>query len=671
MVRTPYLNDIPLYQALTLFHERLKSLGLLEITAVETIPVNEFAAGRLLAEPLFAQRCSPHYHASAMDGYALCSSETTAALPSRPVELELGAQAVMVDTGDPLPNWADAVVPVEDAELLDAPGNALGGEETGEGVKICLRQPILPWEHVRAVGEDLIQGQLIFPAGEVLRAADLGAVAAGGIRQLRVVNIPRVSVLPTGDELVPLEINPQSGEISEFNSVLLAAQLRGWGAEVERFPIIRDKREDLKHTLIEAAERSDLVLVNAGSSAGREDYTAVVIEEFGEVLVHGVAVRPGHPVILGVLHTQTAGIDRWVPVIGVPGYPVSTVMTAEIFVKPLLMRWTGRMGQVGETLQAVLTRKLTSPAGDDDYIRVILGSVNDRLLAAPIARGAGVTTSLAKADGILVVPRFTQGLEAGEKVKIQLMRSQEDIARNLITIGSHDLTLEILAQFLMRFGIRLVSSNVGSLGGLISLHRGECHFSGSHLLDPQSGTYNDVDIRKIFKKVEVTVMRWVRREQGLLVLKQNPKRINQLADLVRQDVNFVNRQRGAGTRVLLDYELGKAGIDPDQIHGYEMEEFTHLGVAVAVSSGRADCGLGIAAAAKALDLDFLPLFEETYELVLMKGTQDEERLKPLFEIADMKEFRKEITALPGYRIEDIGETRVIAAVKDNSRLEEK
>ncbi len=661
MAKTPYLHDIPLDQALACFDARLEALGLMRIRAVETIPVNELAAGRLLAEPVFARRCSPHYHASAMDGYALRAMETSAALPSRPVDLKLGVQATMVDTGDPLPVWADAVVPVEDVEVYDEPGVVKTGENTDAVTWVRIRQPLLPWAHVRSVGEDLIQGQLILPAGEVLRAADLGSVAAGGVTQLRVVNKPRVAILPTGDELVPLEIEPQTGEISEFNSIVLAAQLMEWGAKVERFPIIRDKREDLKRCLLEAVDRFDLILVNAGSSAGREDHTASVIAELGEVLVHGVAVRPGHPVILGVLRPIGKDHNRCVPVIGVPGYPVSSVMTAEIFIKPLLTRWTDRKKISDETISAFLTRKLTSPAGDDDYIRVVLGRVNGKLMAAPIARGAGVTTSLAKADGILVVPRFTQGLEPGEKVQIQLMRTKEDIERNLITIGSHDMTLEILAQFFAQRGIRLVSSNVGSLGGLFSLRRGECHFSGSHLLDPNSGTYNDQDIRKVFEDEEVSVMRWVQREQGLLVPRGNPKRISTLEDLTREDVSFVNRQRGAGTRVLLDYELSKSAIDPTHIRGYDQEEYTHLGVAVAIASGRADCGLGIAAAAEALDLDFQPLLEETYELVFTHVTLGDQRFKSLFEIVDDREFRKAILALPGYRIENMGETRVISA----------
>jgi putative molybdopterin biosynthesis protein len=343
-----------------------------------------------------------------------------------------------------------------------------------------------------------------------------------------------------------------------------------------------------------------------------------------------------------------------IPVIGVPGYPVSAALTGEIFVEPLLALWLGRAPAQPVEVEAALTRKITSPAGDDDYVRVVAGRVGGRLLAAPLPRGAGVISSLARADGIVVIPRGTQGLEAGKLVRVRLYRSPGELERTLLAIGSHDLTLDLLAQHLARRGRRLVSSNVGSLGGLAALRRGEAHLAGSHLLDPQSGEYNTRAIEQYLAGVPVTLVDWVGRTQGLLVRRGNPQTIGGLADLSRPDVRFVNRQRGAGTRVLLDYHLERLGIQAEQVRGYEHEEFTHLAVAAAVASGRADCGLGVMAAAAALELDFVPLFAERYQLVIPSVYYESELLAPLRDLMMDDAFRAAVERLPGYDISRMG-----------------
>ncbi len=415
-------------------------------------------------------------------------------------------------------------------------------------------------------------------------------------------------------------------------------------------PIIPDDFEAICGRVQAAALEHDLVLLGAGSSAGAEDFSAKVVEKLGTLLVHGVAVRPGHPVILGMLK---AG-QRAVPVIGVPGYPVSSAMTGEIFVEPLLAKWLGRPADELPVETARLTRKISSPGGDDDYIRVVLGKVEEHTLAAPLARGAGIITSLIRADGLLVLPRGVQGAEAGEMVSVQLYTKRTAIERTIFCIGSHDLTLDLLAQFLAGRDRRLVSANVGSQGGLVALSRGEAHLGGSHLLDPQTGEYNLSYLPKYLPGVPVRLVALVLREQGFMLKKGNPKDIRDLADLGRPGVRFVNRQRGAGTRVLLDYALNLQGIAPESIRGYNQEEYTHLGVAAAVASGRADCGLGIAAAAQALDLDFLPLFQERYDLVIPKVHAESDLLSPLFDIIAGKEFRAAVMRMPGYDISVMG-----------------
>ena len=654
-----YLHDIPLAQAQEHLRQSLEEHGLWRVLGVEEIPLDELCLGRVLAEPVWARLSSPHYHASAMDGFALRAADTAGAQPSSPVTLYIEEQAVYVDTGDPLPDWANAVVPIENIEAL--------GENDGPAVdprrpeRIRLREALPPWVHVRPMGEDIVATELVLPAGQALRPVDLGAVAASGHSRVRVATRPRVAILPTGTELAPIGQEVKRGDIIEYNSLVLAAQIKNWGGAPTRFPIIPDDLNKIREQVQQAANHSDLVLLNAGSSAGSEDFSAQVVEQLGLLLVHGVAVRPGHPVILGLVQrTEGSGVT---PIIGVPGYPVSAALTGEIFVEPLIARWLGRAAQQTPEVEASITRKVNSPAGDDDFLRVVAGRVGDQILAAPLSRGAGVITSLVRADGLVIVPRGVQGLEAGAKVKVRLMRPAADIERTIFAIGSHDMTLDLLAQYLTSPGAgprarRLVSANVGSLGGLVALRRGEAHLAGSHLLDPETGEYNLTYVNHYLPDTPVQVVTWVGRQQGLLVRKGNPKKIESLVDLRRgshsQPLRLINRQRGAGTRVLLDYFLQKLGIGQDEIEGYEQEEYTHLAVAAAVASGRADCGLGIMAAARALDLDFIPLSTERYDLVIPCRFLEGDLLAPLFDLMHSAEFQQVVQSLDGYDVSQMG-----------------
>ncbi|MBC8332262.1 MAG: molybdopterin biosynthesis protein [Anaerolineae bacterium] len=650
-----YLHDIPLDQAQQRLIDALQAAGLSGPLGEEEIILDERALGRVLAAPVWAKISSPHYHASAMDGYAVRSQETAGALPTSPLSLQYETQTVYVDTGDPLPEWANAVIPIENVEPLDEGGQLSGGERYPQAIRI--RAAVAPWAHVRPMGEDMVATQLVLPAGHTLRPADLGAIAGCGHDRVQAVRKPRVAVIPTGTELVAVGEPVRRGDIIEYNSLVLAAQVNAWGGEATRYPIVADEFEEIKNTVAEAVQTHDLILLNAGSSAGSEDFSAGVVESLGELLVHGVAVRPGHPVILGMV----SRLPSPVPIIGVPGYPVSAALTGEIFVEPLLARWLGRQPVQPHEIDATLTRKMTSPAGDDDYVRMAVGKVGEKTLAAPLARGSGVITSLVRADGIVIVPRGSQGIPAGDAVRVRLYRSPGEIEQTIFAIGSHDMTLDVMAQFLAARQRRLTSANVGSLGGLVALRRGETHFAGSHLLDVESGEYNLPYIREYLPDVPVRVVALVGREQGLVVARGNPKGIHTLGDLTNPELRFVNRQRGAGTRILLDYQLHQLGISPESIPGYPQEEYTHLTVAAAVASGRADCGLAIAAAAQALALDFIPLFKERYDLVIPLEYADSELLAPLMDLLADSEFRTMVAALPGYDLAPMGE--VIAEVK--------
>ena len=645
-----YLNDIPLSEAWKRFDEVLKNAGNSSIFPQETIPLDENAVGRVISKPIWAQISSPHYHASAMDGFAVHSTQTKDASPSNPLTLSTKTGFFYVDTGDPIPEGFDAVIPVEDIESFDEKGKQVS--RMAKAQKIRIHAAVPPWSHIRPMGEDLVATQLVLPQGHILRPIDLGALAASGSINVNVVCKPKVGILPTGSELVPVGKEIAAGSIIEFNSIMLAGQVNGWGGQARRYPIVRDNFDELLKATASIAKENDLVLINAGSSAGSEDFTAEVVKKLGELVVHGIAVRPGHPVIMGIIHDK----DRkgMVPIIGVPGYPVSAAMTGELFVKPLLQRWLGTEFSVPMEVEAILTRKINSPAGDDDYVRMVVGQVGSKLLAAPLAKGAGMITSLVRADGISIIPRGIQGVSAGDRITVHLNQPSLQFDRTIFIIGSHDMTLDLLAQFLVQKSRRLISVNVGSQGGLIALLRGEAHAAGSHLLNPETGQYNIQAIQEYIPNLPVRVMEWVKREQGLIVRKGNPKRIHDIKDLTREDIRFVNRQRGAGTRVLLDFHLSKLKIPFEKVKGYSQEEYTHLAVAAAVASGRVDCGLGIAAAANALHLDFIPLDYERYDLVIPMEFARSGLLEPIFEISQDKGFREEVNKMPGYDTRGMG-----------------
>ncbi len=681
MERKIYLEDIPLDEARQVFRRELASLSLWQALTAETVPVTE-ANGRVTATAVWARISAPHYHASAMDGYALRARDTAGATETTPLHFvlvpaeadgeEMARSAAAVNTGQPLPRWADAVVMVEHAQPV-----ALHDGRAG----IEIRAALPPWHHVRSMGEDMVATELVLPANHRLRPVDLGALIGSGHGSVEVIRRPRVAIIPTGSELISIDdvtaaMTLDPGQIIEYNSVVLAAQVENWGGVATRWPIVPDEARAIESAVREAARSHDLILLNAGSSAGSEDHTAHVVASLGQLLVHGVAVRPGHPVVLGIIQSQPAttrdeqqGQDDdqppmatgRIPIIGVPGYPVSAALTGEIFVEPLLARWQGQPPYRPLTLTATLTRKLVSHTGDDDYVRVAVGKVGQKVMATPISRGAGVITSLVRADGIVRIPRFSEGATAGTDVTVHLYRPEHDIENTIVIIGSHDLSLDLVAQYLAEpaGGPRLMSAHVGSLGGLVALRRGESHVAGSHLLDPQTGIYNESYIRKYLPGREITLVTLVGREQGWIVPPGNPKGLKDWADLAQPDVRLVNRQRGAGTRVLLDYELAQRGISTDQIKGYHHEEYTHLAVAAAVASGVADVGLGIRAAARALDLSFVPLASERYDLVMSREHFESALLRPLLDLLHDQRFQSAVSALPGYDVSSMGEVAAI------------
>ena len=641
--RRYYLNDIPLEQAIQRFHDALRQVGGLTPASPETVPLDQ-AQGRVTAQTLWAKVSSPHYDSAAMDGVAVRARDTLGATQTSPLRLNLGQQAQWVDTGDPMPQGFDAVIMLEVLHEVDKS-------------TIEIDSPVAPYQHVRPLGEDIVATELLLPENHRLRPVDLGACAAAGLTEVSVRRRPTVAVIPTGTELVPAGSPLKPGDILESNSLVLAGMIDEWGGHAKRWQAVPDDYDRLKATLMEAVHQSDIVAVNAGSSAGSQDYTARLVEELGQLLVHGVAIRPGHPVVLGLIDKK--------PVLGIPGYPVSAVLTCELFVKPLIESKLGVQAPQRDRLSATNTRKVLSPMGEDEFLRVRLGRVADKLVATPIQRGAGVIMSMVRADGLVLIPRFAEGLDAGQQVNVDLLRPAQEIEGNIVAIGSHDLTLDLLASHLHRRNpqLSLSSSNVGSLGGLMALSRGEAHLAGSHLLDEETGQYNLPFVRRYLKGRDVVLVNLVQRVQGLMVPKGNPKGVSSLEDLASDDMAFINRQRGSGTRILLDYKLRQLDISPEKINGYGREEYTHLAVAAAVEGGRADVGLGILSAARALDLDFVPLLTERYDLVIPKEFYEADLLQPIMSLIRSQEFRQEVDALGGYDTATMGE--VVAEISSD------
>ena len=609
----------------------------------ETVPATE-AAGRVAAEPVFARFSSPSYHAAAMDGIAVRAETTFGTTIDRPKQLKIGEDAFFVNTGQMMPDGTDAVVMIEYVVDVDE-------------VTVQIESAAYPWQNVRKVGEDIVATELILPQNHMITPYEIGALLNGGVFDVKVKQRPRVLIIPTGSELVSHQnltlAPPRPGQVVESNSAILGALIRSHGGEYLRHPIVPDIFEEILEAVREATDGdANLVIVSAGSSAGSEDYTASVIAELGEVLVHGVTIMPGKPTVLGTINN--------IPVIGNPGYTVSAIMAFEKFAQPVICRMLGMREPVRPRISARAARKMASRLGIEEFVRVKLGRVRDTLVASSLPRGAGSVTTLTEADGVIRIPNHVEGVKAGELVEAELLKDVSEIENTVVVVGSHDNALDILAnQMRVRdFRFSLSSSNVGSLGGLIALRNGYCHAAGSHLLDTATGTYNISYVKRYLPGLRTKLVNFVHRQQGLIVRRGNPKGISGIKDLARDDVTFINRQAGSGTRVLLDYRLAELDISPASIKGYEIEEFTHMSVAVSVLSGSADTGLGIYAAARALDLDFVPIVTEEYDLVIPEASFGDEKIQLMLEVVRSERFKQLVHRLGGY---DTSKTGTIVA----------
>jgi putative molybdopterin biosynthesis protein len=596
--------------------------------------------GRVTAGPVYAKLSSPHFNASAMDGIALDASVTFGASERNRVRLFEGKDYLVVDTGDPIPPQHNAVIMSEN--LI----------ETAEG-EVEIYSAATPWQNVRPIGEDIVQSELIIPTFHKIRPVDIGAMLGGGVNTVKVIKKPLVTIIPTGTELILPGEPLKEGSLIEYNSHIFAGLIEEWGGAPYRYKPVPDVYQDIKSALLKAVEDSDMVLINAGSSAGREDFTKDIIRELGEVITHGIAIKPGSPAILGIVMGK--------PVVGIPGYPVSAYMVMENIVKPLICNYLRLTAKPWQEVEAISSRRMVSSLKNKEFVRVKLGKVGNKLIATPLTRGAGVVMSLVRADGILAIPQNSEGVDAGEAVNVRLLKDLEDIENTIVCIGSHDPVIDLLANEIhyQNQKLHLASAHVGSMGGIMALLRGETHIAGVHLLDEVTGEYNISYIKKYLGNKRIALIKLVSRIQGFMVKKGNPKGIRDFSDLAGKRVSFVNRQKGSGTRLLLDYKLKEEGIDPAGISGYQREEFTHMSVAAAVAFSNIDTGLGVYSAACALGLDFVPVCNEEYDLAVPVDFLEEPNIELMLETIKEDAFKEKVRDMGGYSLDRTGEIVLI------------
>jgi putative molybdopterin biosynthesis protein len=637
MKRNIYLKKKTLAEAQAIAFTELANLIHLETETVSAI----HSVGRILAEPLLAKISSPPFHCAAMDGIAVKAEVTYGATEDSPKSLLINQEAFFVNTGNPIPQGMDAVIMIEDVHILDSD-------------KLEIREAAYPWQHVRAIGEDVIATEMVFSENHQITPYDVGALLASGHKEVKVRKKPRILIVPTGSELLEPEQTDLSKPafapgIIESNSYVLSELIVADGGEPVRHRIVEDNPEKIKEALLSSQEKVDVILIIAGSSAGSEDYTRSIIEDSGEVFVHGISIMPGKPTLIGRFE------DR--PIIGIPGYPVSAIIAYEELVRPVLYQSLHLMRPERPRIRALPTRKIPSKLGTEEFLRVKLGKVGEKYLATPLPRGAGMITSLTRADGIIRIPALSEGLNENEATEVELLRPINEITNTVVMVGSHDLALDILANLLGKYypPMFLSSHPVGSLGGILAIKNGICHMAGAHLLDPETGEYNLPYIRTHLNGIDVKVIHLVGREQGLIVQRGNPKQIKGLEDLLHKEIHFINRQKGSGTRLLLDHTLKHLCLDSNQIRGYEKEEFTHMAVASTVASGVADAGLGILSAARAMSLDFIPIAKERYDLIVPFMHFRDEKIQKVMETIRSEEFRKMVFQMGGYDVSRTGE----------------
>ncbi len=626
--RNLYLHTISVEEAYNKYFGALKEKNILSNQVEEVKTVD--ALNRITSEAIYARCNSPLFNAASMDGICVDSKITKNASEENPIILKLGVDYKIVDTGDAIKPPFDAVIMAEDVIEID-----------DETIKII--SPVSGWENIRPIGEDIVVGEMILESNHEIKPIDIGALIAGGISKIKCYKKMTVGIIPTGDEIVNMKDELKEGDIIDSNSYMIKALVEASYGIGNRYDIVKDDYEKIKSKLKESIKNNDVTIINAGSSAGTEDYTVHILREIGEVIVHGVSMKPGKPVILAIVDGK--------PVIGLPGYPMSAYLAFDLFVKPILTR----KKEVNEEIDAVSSKRLISSLKHREFVRVKVGKIDDKYVAAPLNRGAASQMSMVRADGIMIIPQNSEGVEAGELCKVKLLKNKSAIDNTLISIGSHDILMDIVSDIIARNSdsVTLSSTHVGSMGGLLALKRNETIIAPTHLLDENTGVYNISILKELFGEGKVSLIKGFNRIQGLMVKKGNPLNIKGIEDLTK--CRFVNRQRGAGTRVLLDYKLKKLGIDQSLIDGYDKELSTHMAVAASVKSPYSDCGMGVKSAADSMGLDFIEVGVEEYDFAIYTKNLEDKKVQYFLETIKSQELHDKLVELGGYGFEHVGQ----------------
>ncbi len=623
--RNLYLKTVSVEEAYEIYQNALSKL-----TALDTELIDVYdSIGRLTSRAVYAVCNSPLYNAAAMDGICVESLKTKNASEENPLILKLGTDFKIVDTGDAIKPPYDAVIMAEDCIQIDE-----------NNIKI--NSPASGWENIRPIGEDIASGDMILPSNHKITPIDIGALIAGGIKSIECYKTKTVGIIPTGDEIVDLNDNLKEGDIVDSNSYMIKSLVEDLGGIGKRYDIVEDDYDKIKSKLLESINANDITIINAGSSAGTEDYTVHILREIGEVFVHGVSIKPGKPVILAIVNNK--------PVVGLPGYPLSAYINFNLFVKPLLFH----VHDNGEEVDAIISKRIVSSLKYREYVRVKIGKIDGKYIASPLNRGAASQMSMVRADGILVIPQNQEGIEAGSISKVRILNKNTNLSNTLLSIGSHDILMDIASDIMSRKyeDVSLSSTHVGSMGGLIALKRNETIIAPIHLLDEISGEYNISIIKEMFGEGKVSLIKGFDRIQGIMVKKNNPCNIKSIEDIVKH--RFVNRQKGAGTRVLLDYKLKLLNIDPSSIDGYEKEVSTHTAVAASVASPYIDCGLGVKSAADNMGLDFIEVGIEEYDFAVLTKNLEDPKVKKFIDVIKSTELKTRLDKLGGYSYSHLG-----------------
>ncbi len=616
---------------------------------VERVGLEE-AYGRVVAEDCYSKVDVPPFDRATMDGYAVKAEDTFGADEENPVRLKVVGRvdagdvpdvevergtAVEIATGAPIPKGANAVVMEEYTS------------RRGEVVEVY--KPVAPGENVMSAGSDVMAGELIVRAGTVLTAREIGVLAACGYRYVNVFRKPIVAIISTGNEITPPGSELDVGKIYDVNSYTIAASVIECGGVPVILGIVGDDEKGIEEKVLKGLSMADVVILSGGTSAGVGDLVYRVLERLGDLLVHGVSVKPGKPTVIASVGGK--------PVIGLPGYPTSALMVFNVLIAPLLRKMSGLPDVEGEVLRARIPFKVKSDYGRREFMPVNIVETPEGYVAYPFTSYSGAISTLSRADGFVEIPEDRAFLDEGESVDVKLFGRLR--TADLMIIGSHCVGIDLIVEMLgKRYSLMAKVVNVGSSAGLSAVRRGEADVAGCHLLDEESGEYNIPYVKRYGLSGKVVLVKGYVREQGLIVRKGNPKGIRGFEDLLRDDVTFINRNPGSGTRILLDMNLKRIaeerGIEFSElvrsIKGYDVEAKSHTAVAVAVLMGKADVGLGIRTVAERYGLDFIPVRPEEYDFVIRKDRLEKRGVMAFIDVLRSDEFKEELERrFPGIR----------------------